>query len=54
MVNNYSSAQLVLIQYNTSCAEVFCEKGVFENVGKITEKHLRQSLFFDKDAELRL
>ena len=30
MVNNYSSAQLVLIQYNTSCAEVFCEKGVFE------------------------
>ena len=26
--------------------EVFCKKGVFENVAKDTEKHLCQSLFF--------
>ena len=54
MVNNYTSVQLVLIQCNTSRAEVFSEKGVFGNFGKTTEKHLQQSLFFDKVAELRL
>ena len=30
--------------------EVFCEKGVLRNVAKFTEKHLCQSLFFNKVA----
>ena len=31
----------------------FCKKGVLRNVAKFTEKHLRQSLFFNKVAGLR-
>ena len=38
MLNNYTNVRLVLTQYNTSRAEVFCEKGVLENFGKTTEK----------------
>ena len=33
--------------------EVFCKKGVLRNFVKFTEKHLRQSLFFNKVAGLR-
>ena len=33
--------------------EVFCEKGVLRNVAKFTEKHLCQSLFFNKAAGLK-
>ena len=32
----------------SSCPEVFCQKGVLENVAKFTGKHLSQSLFFNK------
>ena len=32
--------------------EVFCEKGVLRNVAKFTEKHLCQSLFFNKVVDL--
>ena len=30
--------------------EVFCKKGVLKNFAKFTEKHLCQSLFFNKNA----
>ena len=30
--------------------EVFCQKGVFKNFSKLTEKHLCQTLFFNKIA----
>ena len=33
--------------------EVFCKKGVLENFTKFTEKHLCQSLLFNKVAGLR-
>ena len=33
--------------------ELFCEKGALKNFAKFTEKHLRQSLFFDKVADRR-
>ena len=38
----------------SSRPEVFCKKGVFRNFTKFTAKHLRQGLFFDKVAGLRL
>ena len=34
--------------------EVFCNKDVVKNFEKFTGKHLRQSLFFNKVADLRL
>ena len=37
----------------SSCPEVFCKKGVPKNFVKFTEKHLRQSLFFNKVPGLR-
>ena len=38
----------------SSRPEVFCKKGVLENVAKSTGKHLYQSLFFNKVADLNL
>ena len=38
----------------SSRPEVFCKKGVLRNFAKFTEKHLCQSLFFNKVADLRL
>ena len=32
--------------------EVFCKKGVLRNFAKFTGKHQRQSLFFNKVADL--
>ena len=40
--------------YRSSSPEVFCEKGVLRNFGKLTGKHLCQSLFFSKVAGGRL
>ena len=37
----------------SSSLEVFCKKGVPRNFAKFTWKHLRQSLFFNKVANLR-
>ena len=37
--------------YRSSYPEVFCKKGVLENVAKFTGKHLCQILFFNKVAE---
>ena len=34
-------------------SEVFCKKSVLKNFAKFTEKHLCQSLFFNKVAGLR-
>ena len=34
--------------------EVFCKKSCLRNFAKLTGKHLCQSLFFDKVADLRL
>ena len=39
---------------NNSRPEVFSKKGVLKNFTKFTGKHLRQSLFFNKVASLRL
>ena len=36
----------------SSRQEVFCEKGVLRNFTKLTGKHLCQSLFFKKVADL--
>ena len=35
----------------SSRSEVFCKKGVLRNFAKFTEKHLCQSLFFNKVAD---
>ena len=40
--------------FRSSHPEVFCKKGVLENVAKFTVKHLRHSLFLDKVAGLRI
>ena len=40
--------------YRSSRPEVFRKKGVLRNFAKFTGKHLRQSLFFNKVARLRL
>ena len=42
-----------LIIDRSSCPEVFCKKGFLESFTKFTGKHLCQSLFFNKDADLR-
>ena len=39
--------------YRGSRPEMFCRKGVLRNFAKFTEKHLCQSLFFNKVAGLR-
>ena len=39
--------------YKSSRLEVFCKKGVLKNFAKFTEKHLCQSIFFNKVAGLR-
>ena len=36
----------------SSHPEVFCKKGVLRNFSKLTEKHVCQSLFFNKVAGL--
>ena len=38
--------------YRSSRPEVFSKKGVFRNFAKFTEKHLCQSLFLNKVADL--
>ena len=45
---------LFFLSYINSRPEVFRKKGVFRNFAKFTGKHLRQSLFFNKVAGLRL
>ena len=42
-----------MAQSRSSCPGVFCQKGVLRNFAKFTEKHLCQSLFFNKVAGLR-
>ena len=37
----------------SSCPEVFCKKGLLRNFAKFTEKHLCQSLFYNKRAGMR-
>ena len=41
------------VKDTSSRPEVFCEDGVLENFIKFTGKHLCQSLFFNKVANLR-
>ena len=43
-----------MINFRSSSSEVFCKKGVLRNFAKLTGKHLCQSLFFNKVAELKL
>ena len=42
-----------MVCYRSSRLEVFCRKGVLRNFAKFTEKHLCQSLFFNKVVGLR-
>ena len=43
-----------MLQNSSSRLEVLRKKGVLRNFAKFTGKHLCQSLFFNKDAGLRL
>ena len=45
--------QTLLKKLRSSRLEVFCRKSVLRNVAQFTGKHLRQSLFFNKVADLR-
>ena len=40
--------------FRSTRPEVFCIKGVLKHFANFTGKHLRQSLFFNKVADLRL
>ena len=42
------------MRYKSSRPEVFYNKGVLENFAKFTGKHLCQSLFFSKVADVGL
>ena len=42
------------ISFRSSHPEVFCEKGVLRNFTKFTGKHLCQSLFSNKVAEIKI
>ena len=44
------SKMLSLANNRSNRPEVFCKKGVLRNFAKFTEKHLCQSLFFNKVA----
>ena len=46
--------RLSFLSCRSSHPEVFYKKGVFRNFTKFTQKQLRQSLFFNKVAGLRL
>ena len=48
-----SSISYFVLISRSSHPEVFCKKGVLRNVAKLTGKHLRQSLFFNKAAGSR-
>ena len=37
----------------SSDADVFCKRGVLRNFAKLTRKHIRQRIFFNKVAGLR-
>ena len=43
----------ILVPIRSSRQEVFCNKGVLRNFTKFTEKHLCQSLFFNKVGDIR-
>ena len=42
------SSPILSLTFRMSRPEMFCKKGVFRNFTKFTEKHLYQSLFFNK------
>ena len=44
---------LCKLNSRSSHPEVFCKKGVLRNFAKFTGKHLKQSFFFNKVADLR-
>ena len=44
---------MISFTYRSSRPEMYCKKGVLRNFAKFTGKHLCQSLFFDKVADLR-
>ena len=45
-----STVMLICTKLRSSCPEVFCQKGVLRDFAKFTGKHLRQSLFFNKEV----
>ena len=48
-----NSQSLNALKHRSSRPEVFCKKSVLRNFAKFTGKHLCQSLFFNKVADLR-
>ena len=46
------SEEFMVIWKEEEPPEVFCEKSVLRNFAKFTEKHLCQSLFFNKASGL--
>ena len=53
-MNNMNSKNFICSIFRSSRPEVFCKKGVLRNFTKFTGKHLCQSLFFNKVADVRL
>ena len=49
----FNANSTIFLFVRSSHQEVFCKKGVLRNFEKLTKKHLRGSLFFDKVAGLR-
>ena len=53
LLESYRSSSVVLNQYRGSHRRCFMKKSVLRNFTKFTGKHLCQSLFFNKVADLR-
>ena len=49
----YKNSAITLCLLRSIRLTVFCKKGVFENYQNAQKKHLCQSLFFNKVADLR-
>ena len=53
VLDNNLLEQSFFFKYSISHLDVFCKESVLKNFPKFTGKHLRLSLFFNKDADLR-
>ena len=52
-ISKPSNIRKYLVNFRSSRPEVFCRKGVLKNFAKFSGKHLYQSLFISKVADLR-
>ena len=53
LYETHTSLSSIVFTFRISRPEVFCKKNVLRSLTKFTEKHLCQSLFFNKIAGLR-